>query len=93
MNIINKIDFESVCDDDDEFRNCTIKDLNTNKIILEFLLKMISQKEFIDNFCEVIFDNEGNILEVLKCFDYINEKIELEETGLENQIYYKFIYS
>lgn len=74
MNIINKIDFESVCDDD-EFRNCTIKDLNTNKMILEILLKMISQKELIDNFCEVIFDNEGNILEVLKCFDYINEKI------------------
>ena len=89
--IINKIDFESMCDD--EFRNCTIKDLNTNKMMLEFLLKMISQEELIDNFCEAIFDNEDNILEVLKCFDYINEKINLEETGIENQLYYTFIYS
>ena len=91
VNIINKIDFESMCDD--EFRNCTIKDLNTNKMMLEFLLKMISQEELIDNFCEAIFDNEDNILEVLKCFDYINEKINLEETGIENQLYYTFIYS
>ena len=91
LNIINKIDFESMCDD--EFRNCTIKDLNTNKMMLEFLLKMISQEELIDNFCEAIFDNEDNILEVLKCFDYINEKINLEETGIENQLYYTFIYS
>ena len=91
LNIINKIDFESMCDD--EFRSCTIKDLNTNKIMLEFLLKIISQEELINNFCEAIFDDEDNILEVLKCFDYINGKIKLEETEIKNQLYYTFIYS
>ena len=73
LDIVDKINFESVYDD--EFRNRTIEDLNNNKKMLEFLLGIISQEKMINIFCEAIFNNEDNILEVLKCFNCINEKI------------------
>lgn len=91
LNIVNEIEFESVYDD--EFRNCTTEDLNTNKKMLEFLLNVISQAEIVDIFCKSIFDNEDNILEVEKCFNFINEEIELKDTSLENQLYFTFVYS
>ena len=91
LNIVDKINFESVYED--EFRNCTIEDLSNNKKVLEFLLDVISQEKIINTFCENIFDNEDNILEVLKCFNCINEKIELKDTNLENQLYFTFIYA
>ena len=91
LGIVDKINFESVYDD--EFRNRTIEDLNNNKKMLEFLLRIISQEEMINTFCESIFNNEDNILEVLKCFDCINEKIELKDTNLENQLYFTFLYA
>lgn len=90
LGIVDKINFESVYDD--EFRNRTIEDLNNNKRMLEFLLGIISQEKMINTFCETIFNNEDNILEVLKCFDCINEKIELKDTNLENQLYFTFLY-
>ena len=90
-NIVNEIEFESLYDD--EFRNCTIEDLKTNKKMLEFLLEVITKEEIINTFCENIFDNEDNILEVLKCFNCINEKIELKDTSLENQLYFTFLYA
>ena len=89
--IVDKINFESVYDD--EFRNRTIEDLNNNKKMLEFLLGIISQEKMINTFCEAIFNNEDNILEVLKCFNCINEKIELKDTNLENQLYFTFLYA
>lgn len=91
LGIVDKINFESVYDD--EFRNRTIEDLNNNKKMLEFLLGIISQEKMINTFCEAIFNNEDNILEVLKCFNCINEKIELKDTNLENQLYFTFLYA
>lgn len=91
LGIVDKINFESVYDD--EFRNRTIEDLNNNKKMLEFLLGIISQEKMINTFCEAIFNNEDNILEVLKCFYCINEKIELKDTNLENQLYFTFLYA
>ena len=91
LGIVDKINFESVYDD--EFRNRTIEDLNNNKKMLEFLLGIISQEKMINTFCEDIFNNEDNILEVLKCFNCINEKIELKDTNLENQLYFTFLYA
>lgn len=91
LGIVDKINFESVYDD--EFRNRTIEDLNNNKKMLEFLLDIISQEKMINIFCEAIFNNEDNILEVLKCFNCINEKIELKDTNLENQLYFTFLYA
>ena len=61
LGIVDKINFESVYDD--EFRNRTIEDLNNNKKMLEFLLGIISQEKMINTFCEAIFNNEDNILE------------------------------
>ena len=61
--------------------------------MLEFLLGIISQEKMINIFCEAIFNNEDNILEVLKCFNCINEKIELKDTNLENQLYFTFLYA
>lgn len=90
LGIVDKINFESVYDD--EFRNRTIEDLNNNKKMLEFLLGIISQEKMINTFCEAIFNDEDNILEVLKCFNCINEKIELKDTNLENQLYFTFLY-
>lgn len=91
LRIVDKINLESVYDD--EFRNRTIEDLNNNKKMLEFLLGIISQEKMINTFCEAIFNNEDNILEVLKCFNCINEKIELKDTNLENQLYFTFLYA
>lgn len=91
LDIVDKINLESVYDD--EFRNRTIEDLSNNKKMLEFLLDIISQEEMINTFCKDIFDNEDNILEVLKCFNCINEKIELKDANLENQLYFTYIYS
>ena len=91
LDIVDKINLESVYDD--EFRNRTIEDLSNNKKMLEFLLDIISQEEIINTFCKDIFDNEDNILEVLKCFNCINEKIELKDANLENQLYFTYIYS
>lgn len=91
LGIVDKINFESIYND--EFRNCTIEDLSINKKMLEFLLNKISQEKMINTFCEAIFNNEDNILEVLKCFDCINEKIELKDTNLENQLYFTFLYA
>ena len=91
LGIVDKINFESVYYD--EFRNRTIEDLNNNKKMLEFLLGIISQEKMINTFCEAIFNNEDNILEVLKCFNCINEKIELKDTNLENQLYFTFLYA
>ena len=91
LDIVDKINFESVYDD--EFRNRTLEDISSNKKMLKFLLDIISQEEIINTFCENIFDNEDNILEVLKCFNCINEKIELKDANLENQLYFTFIYS
>lgn len=91
LGIVDKINFESVYDD--EFRNRTIEDLNNNKKMLEFLLGIISQEKIINTFCEAIFNNEDNILEVLKCFNCIKEKIELKDTNLENQLYFTFLYA
>ena len=91
LDIVDKINLESVYDD--EFRNRTIEDLSNNKKMLEFLLDIITQEEIINIFCKDIFDNEDNILEVLKCFNCINEKIELKDANLENQLYFTYIYS
>ena len=91
LGIVDKINFESIYND--EFRNCTIEDLSINKKMLEFLLNKISQEKMINIFCEAIFNNEDNILEVLKCFNFINEKIELKDTYLENQLYFTFLYA
>ena len=52
LGIVDKINFESVYDD--EFRNRTIEDLNNNKKMLEFLLGIISQEKMINTFCEAI---------------------------------------
>ncbi len=90
LDIVDKINFESVYDD--EFRNRTLEDLSSNKKMLEFLLDIISQEEIINTFCKDIFDNKDNILEILKCFNCINEKIELKYANLENQLYFTFIY-
>ncbi len=87
LGMIDKINLESI---DDKFEKRT--DLIINKKMLEFLLGIVSQEELINTFNKDIIDNEENILEILKCLDFISEKIELEDANLEKQLYFMFIY-
>lgn len=90
-NIISKMNLESI--NDEAFRSRTEQDLITNKRMLDFLLDNISQENMINDFCETILSQEDCILEVLRCFDFINKKIKLNNTFLEKQLYIIFKYS
>lgn len=88
--VITNIDMSSP--DGQYFKKKSEEDLYINLYMLEFLIGKKSQDDIINVFYDKILKSDANILEVLECFDIIEEKLVITENNMQKQLYFIFLY-
>lgn len=63
----------------EEFNPKNEMDLKINEYMVKFLLNQIDSNQLIDCYISIILINEKNILEALKCFEILKDKLVITE--------------